>query len=77
MFKIMTSASDKKNIMTIANVIEWESFTFTRYSPPQESWKCPTPPWLDSKSYNEEQAKQHLQYHSKDRLILSVEIKKI
>lgn len=34
-------------------------------------------PTFRQRHYTEEQAKQHLQYHSKDRLILSVEIKKI
>lgn len=34
-------------------------------------------PTFRQRHYTEEQAKQHLQYHSKDRLILSVKIKKI
>lgn len=34
-------------------------------------------PTFRQRHYTEEQAKQYLQYHSKDRLILSVEIKKI
>ena len=64
----MFSASAKAgaNIMTIATRAstmtildqQWDSFTFSRYSPPQESWRCPLPPFVDSKAYDEEQAKK-------------------
>ena len=33
-------------------------------------------PTFRQRRYTEEQAKQHLQYHSKDKLILGVKIKK-
>lgn len=60
----MASAKLAKTIMTISSramtIIDeqWESFTFTTYSAPRESWRCPLPPFVDSKAYYEEQAKK-------------------
>ena len=53
---IMTIAT-RASTMTIIDQ-QWDSFTFSRYSPPQESWRCPQPPFVDSKAYDEEQAKK-------------------
>lgn len=53
---IMTIAT-RASTMTILDQ-QWDSFTFSRYSPPQESWRCPLPPFVDSKAYDEEQAKK-------------------
>jgi hypothetical protein len=50
-----------KNTMTISSTMndEWNSFTFTSYyKAPEDSWRCPLPPLVISKAYDEEQEKK-------------------